>query len=55
MSEIKKQLQEQLSNLRYAYSELHDDIEWAELTESYEKASVVYQEIESLEKLINNL
>lgn len=24
MSEIKKQLQDQLSNLRYAYSEVHD-------------------------------
>lgn len=55
MSEIKEQLEEQLSNLKYAYNELHDDIEWAGLTESYKKASTLYQEIEKLEKLINSL
>lgn len=55
MSEIKKQLEEQLSNLRCAYNDLHDDIEWAELTESYGKASTVYLEMEKLEKIINSL
>lgn len=53
MSEIKKQLQEQLSNLQYAYSEVHDAIEWAELTETYEKASAVYREIEKLEGIVS--
>lgn len=46
MNEIKKQLEEQLPNLRYAYNKLHDDVEWAGLTESYEEASTVYREIE---------
>lgn len=55
MIKIKKQLQKQLSNLRWIYDKLHKDIEWAELTESYKKASAVYREIEKLEKLINNL
>ncbi|WP_320888933.1 hypothetical protein [Bacteroides sp.] len=49
MSEIKKQLEEQLSNLRCAYNELHDELEWAGLTESYEKTSTMYREIEKLE------
>lgn len=53
MSEIKKQLHEQLSNLQYAYSEVHDAIEWAELTETYEKASAVYREIEKLEGIVS--
>lgn len=53
MSEIKKQLHEQLSNLRYAYCEVHDAIEWAELTETYEKASAVYREIEKLEGIVS--
>lgn len=53
MSEIKKQLHEQLSNLRYAYCEIHDAIEWAELTETYEKASAVYWEIEKLEGIVS--
>ena len=53
MSEKKKQLQEQLSNLQYAYSEVHDAIEWAELTETYEKASAVYREIEKLEGIVS--
>lgn len=48
-------LKEQLSNLRYAYSEIHDVIEWAELTESYDKASAVYREIEKLESMVNSL
>lgn len=53
MSGIKKQLHEQLSNLLYAYSEVHDAIEWAELTETYEKASAVYREIEKLESIVS--
>lgn len=48
-------LKEQLSNLRYTYSEIHDVIEWAELTESYDKASAVYREIEKLESMVNSL
>lgn len=48
-------LKEQLSNLSYAYSEVHDMIEWAGLTESYDKASAVYREIEKLESIVNSL
>ena len=48
-------LKEQLSNLSYAYSEVHDTIEWAGLTESYDKASAVYREIEKLESIVNSL
>lgn len=51
----KEQLQEKLSELRYAYEQVHSDIEWAGLTESYRKASAVYREIEDIEKLINSL
>lgn len=46
---------ETTSNLRCAYNDLHDDIEWAELTGSYGKASTVYLEIEKLDKIINSL
>lgn len=42
-------LKEQLSNLSYAYSEVHDMIEWAGLT------SAVYREIEKLESIVNSL
>ena len=48
-------LKEQLSNLSYAYSEVHDMIEWEGLTESYDKASAVYREIEKLESIVNSL
>ena len=33
----------------------NDVIEWAELTESYDKASAVYREIEKLESMLNSL
>ena len=55
MDKVKEQLKARLSSLKFAYSELHDDIEWAELTESYKKASIVFLEIEKLGKLINGL
>ncbi|WP_147399789.1 hypothetical protein [Bacteroides fragilis] len=55
MDEIKQKLEEQLSELRCAYNELHKDIEWAGLTESYGKASAVYRAIEALEVTINGL
>lgn len=55
MDEIKKKLEEQLSELRCAYNELHKDIEWAGLTESYGNASAVYRAIEALEITINSL
>lgn len=44
-----------MSNLLYAYSEVHDAIEWAELTETYEKASAVYREIEKLESIVSTI
>lgn len=48
-------LREQISNIRYAYNELHDDIEWAGLTESYGKASAVYRELEKLESIVTTI
>lgn len=55
LQETKKQLQDEISELRSVYNELHNDIEWAGLTESYEKASAVYRSIENLESIINKL
>lgn len=55
IQEARKQLQKRISELRSAYNELHNDIEWAGLTESYEKASAVYRSIENMESIINKL
>lgn len=51
----KEELKEQISDLRSQFNELHQDIEWAELTESYSKASEVFRSIEILERTVNEL
>lgn len=48
-------LREAVSELRSSFDDLHDDLEWAEMTESYPKASAVYRKIEYLEEIVNNL
>lgn len=53
--EKKEELKEQVSDLRIQFHELHEDIEWAGLTESYSKVSAVFRSIEILERNINEL
>lgn len=37
--------------MRNRFDELHKDLEWAEMTECYPKASAVYRMIERLEEI----
>lgn len=54
-SEKKEKLHELLDELRGCYDELHDDIEWAGMTDSYPKASAVYRAMERLARAIKDL
>jgi len=55
VTDLKKQLQEKLSGLRYSFNEVNSALEWSGLEETYPLASRVFREIEELEKLINSI
>lgn len=52
---LKQELRRGLSELRNRFDELHKDLEWVEMTESYPKASAVYRMIERLEEIIRKI
>lgn len=52
---LRQELQRGLSELRNCFDELHKDLEWAGLTESYNAASAVYRKIEGLEDIVKRM
>ena len=52
---MKEKLSLAISELRADFNEVHNDLEWGGLEDTYPKASQVYRDIEQIEELIKQL
>lgn len=52
---VKEKLKEKLSELYSSFSDVHSQLEWSGLEDTYASASQVYRDIEELEKLVNSI